>query len=453
MTRRSTPPIVLVLLLSLLAAPSAATAAEIVVFGDSWAEGAADELQAAVRAAGLDLEVAGYGVGGTTAEVWAAMPAALPDAVALNPDARWLWLSIGGNDIFASHAAGEGSAADGNDRNIRAMLAALHDRHPDLRVVMMAYDFPNFEQSQACIANAIVYFGPVTTPVVNQIFLDEVGAVQARIAEEDARLSFVEVWGTLQAAGGVPGAPNLLRPSPSRTMADCIHPTGEGYRILHDRLVAAYWGAAPPIAACGGCATQACRGEPVTLTSTSAGASDTTWRVGERAATGDALTWTPTEVGRVEVQLTAHRMAWTDAITHAVEVADCSAPEREDVGIPEDASADVGDLADAAEDTGGRADAPEGDAAPARDSAGGDDAAAADIGADGSAFDSAAPGDVAPDSASNDADRGASASGARGDDGCAVALGGDRAPSGGWLVLVVGLLLKTPVRRASPAAP
>ncbi|MEL6345087.1 MAG: SGNH/GDSL hydrolase family protein, partial [Myxococcota bacterium] len=245
---------------------SLAIADDVVVFGDSWAQGSGEDLGRVLDEHSTGLTVDNRGVGGTTAGFWATQPNALPDAVTENPDARWVWLSIGGNDIFAHHAAGEGAnAGERVNTDIRIMLDALFSRHPDIRVVIFGYDFVNFEQSTDCITQAFLLFGPTTTPAVNQIFLDQIGAIQQAIADDYPNVTYVPLWGTLQAADGVPGAPNVLLPSPKNYFADCIHPTHEGYRIIHRALYDRYWGQPAPTAIIEGPA-QVCVGDDVQWT-------------------------------------------------------------------------------------------------------------------------------------------------------------------------------------------
>ncbi|MCA9772424.1 MAG: SGNH/GDSL hydrolase family protein, partial [Myxococcales bacterium] len=117
---------VLGICLSFAAAP-AAHAARVVVFGDSWANQGWDEFaQVFVDRGHPEMTVAEYAVGGTTAEGWAAQPDALPNAVAENPDAAYVWLSIGGNDIKAHLKDGRFRSLRRDNRdNIRIMLDAL----------------------------------------------------------------------------------------------------------------------------------------------------------------------------------------------------------------------------------------------------------------------------------------------------------------------------------------
>jgi lysophospholipase L1-like esterase len=295
---------------------SAALASDVVVFGDSWAEGAADELEDALHDMGhRDLDVDPQGIGGTTAEYWASLPSALPDAVSANADARWVWLSIGGNDLFAHYYAGNGAnnAAD-YDNHLRVMLDAHFAAHPDVKVVMFGYDFVNFEQSEECILTAWTYFGTsITSAQVNQYFLDQVGGTLAAIGADYPNFTYVDTaWGALQAAGGVAGAPNVLFPSPSEYMSDCIHPTSEGYTIVHEAWVGEYWGVDEPTVSITGDA-DACVGGALVLTADTTGAERVSWTIdGAAAGTGDTLSVPTATAGTLAVAARADAGAWDD---------------------------------------------------------------------------------------------------------------------------------------------
>ncbi|HNH46463.1 MAG TPA: SGNH/GDSL hydrolase family protein [Myxococcota bacterium] len=293
----------------------AALAAEVVVFGDSWAEGSADELEDILQARGYARSVDPQGVGGTTAEYWATVaPATLPTVLVANQDAKWVWLSIGGNDLFAHYYAGNGAnnAAD-YERNLRSMLDGAFAVRPDVKIVSFGYDFVNFEQSQECILTAWAYFGTsVTSATVNQLFLDEIGAIQARVSADYPNYHYVDrVWGTLQAAGGIPGAPNVLFPSPARYMSDCIHPTSEGYSLIHSAFVGAYWGESAPIADFTPKQQDWCVGETATFTSTALGADRRRWSVdGVYQGAGPSISVPIT--GNHRLSLVADGGAWED---------------------------------------------------------------------------------------------------------------------------------------------
>ncbi|MBW1880262.1 MAG: MYXO-CTERM sorting domain-containing protein [Deltaproteobacteria bacterium] len=322
---------------SIVATP--AFAADVVVFGDSWARGAADELEDVLwdHDQGY-IRVANHAVSGTTAEYWATQDRdALHQAVTENPDARWVWLSIGGNDVFWHHHNGLAatSAAD-NDVHIRQMLDDLFAVHPDVKVVLFGYDFLNFEQSTDCIALAFSVFGQdITTPQVNAIFLLEVGAVQATLAEDHPNVTYVDsVWGTLQAAGGVPGAPNADLPSPEAYFSDCIHPNSTGYTLIMDALHEDYWGRAAPVADFSVSDPGPEVGEVVVFTSTGTGSDRLAWTLdGLEAGHEPWLEWTADTVGPHTITLRADAGAWDDTHTEVIEVHPGATDDSDD---PED---------------------------------------------------------------------------------------------------------------------
>ena len=72
-------------------------AAEIIVFGDSWGTyGKKSFHEVFTEKHGMTVD--NVAVGGTTAAGWAKDKNALKDAVDKNPDAKYVWLTIGGND-------------------------------------------------------------------------------------------------------------------------------------------------------------------------------------------------------------------------------------------------------------------------------------------------------------------------------------------------------------------
>ncbi|MBZ0252020.1 MAG: SGNH/GDSL hydrolase family protein, partial [Candidatus Methylomirabilis sp.] len=229
---------------ALLALAPEARAAKVVVFGDSWGYGGWEELGAHLAARGHpEMTVESYAVPGSSADFWAnVQPNAMRDAVSLNPDAEYVWLSITGNDVFAHYAAGNGaSCAADNDVNLRKMLDDFFAVHPGVKVASFGYDFVNYEQSPECILTGITIFPGFATPQVNLTLLNDVGAVMQAVDADYPNFTFVPVWGTLQAAGGIPGAPNILFPSPSQYFADCIHPNTAGFNLIMSRFYDLYW--------------------------------------------------------------------------------------------------------------------------------------------------------------------------------------------------------------------
>ena len=74
--------------------------AQVIVAGDSWGSEGHEYLQDVLKqhANTKDLEVKSYAVGGTTTANWIKPPNKLVDDINKNPDAEYLWLTIGGND-------------------------------------------------------------------------------------------------------------------------------------------------------------------------------------------------------------------------------------------------------------------------------------------------------------------------------------------------------------------
>jgi lysophospholipase L1-like esterase len=352
---------------------ASAHGAELIVFGDSWAEGAADELEEALHDAGFSsIDVDPRGVGGSTAEHWADTdPSALSDAIADNPDARWIWLSIGGNDLFAHHYAGIGdqTAAD-NDTHIRLIIDGALAARPDIKVVMFGYDFVNFEQSTDCILLAWTYFGTsITTWQLNSWFMGEqIGDVQAGIAADYPGVTYVEgIWGTLQEAGGVHGAPNLYLPSPSAYMSDCIHPTSAGYRLIMDALVQEWWGRPEPTADIDG-DTQLCAGQPSDFTAVT-DAERLSWLLDGAEVGTDPMVSVTLSAGEHTLTLVAHSGPWEDRDALTLTALDC------DTGTADTAVDTAGDSGVDAGDTGpADSGSPEG-APPGRCGCGGGSAA------------------------------------------------------------------------------
>ena len=71
-------------------------AKDIVVFGDSWGTEGAYEFN--LMATNHSLTVDNHAVAGSTAQGWARTPNKLRDWVLANKDAKYVWITIGGND-------------------------------------------------------------------------------------------------------------------------------------------------------------------------------------------------------------------------------------------------------------------------------------------------------------------------------------------------------------------
>ena len=92
---------------------------------------------------GYDILVDNQAIGGTTARFWATIPNSLSNAVDENPDCKWVWLSIGGNDGIYGLALGRPieEVVEEAVNNTRKFLDPLFKNHPNVRVVQFGYFF------------------------------------------------------------------------------------------------------------------------------------------------------------------------------------------------------------------------------------------------------------------------------------------------------------------------
>ena len=130
-----------------------------VAFGDSWGSFGEKEFQDMFTSRGSAIKVDNDAIGGTTAKFWSLMPNSLRDAVAKNADAKWVWLSLGGNDGISGMSQGrslEDVVAD-VVKNTQKILDPLFRDFPNIRVVQFGYDLPNFEMLENCPGREFVF--------------------------------------------------------------------------------------------------------------------------------------------------------------------------------------------------------------------------------------------------------------------------------------------------------
>jgi lysophospholipase L1-like esterase len=218
----------------------------VVSVGDSWADGWCDDMAAAIRAHGVAVEVWNKGIAGSTASLWAE-PGALLDVQALlvgNRDITWLVLSLGGNDLLDGYLLGGmgDEVFDQIDADIRAVIDGLLSVAPYLKISLNGYDFPNFEYCAECIVMGQTMLGGNT--YTQNILFSHLTTIAQQIAADYPQVYATNLLGVLQAAGGVPGAPNFFEPSPAKYFADgdCIHPSNGGYRIVMDEIYDNFFG-------------------------------------------------------------------------------------------------------------------------------------------------------------------------------------------------------------------
>jgi len=214
-------------------------AAQIIAFGDSWATYGRTPL--ANEMAKHNVTVDNVGVSGTTTNDWAAKPNYLRDTVRENPDARFVWLTIGGNDAKNELPTGKTipEIVEEVTERTKIFLDPLFEDNPTIRVIQFGYDVATFSKGILCpLFGSIVFAhckGNVTC--VNTDFLhlqyDYVEPLDNYYPRHDS----VNLLGTLQQYGGIPdasvGHPNLAYYSPDDLMLDnCIHPNAEGFEVI-----------------------------------------------------------------------------------------------------------------------------------------------------------------------------------------------------------------------------
>jgi len=192
------------------------------------------------------IEVDNVAIGGTTAAFWSRMPNSLADAVSDNPDAQWVWLSLGGNDGIFGLAMGREmeDIIEQAVNDTKVILDALFRTHPNIKVVQFGYDVVNFDMSVFCrtlgrtlfpecrgsisCSNEEMYNLQYTVDLISQFYSGHTS---------------VNLLGTMQRASGEvqPPYPNDNFYTPGYLMRDCIHPTGEGFTFLFDQLWEVYF--------------------------------------------------------------------------------------------------------------------------------------------------------------------------------------------------------------------
>jgi lysophospholipase L1-like esterase len=222
----------------------AAQAAQLVVFGDSWGtEGAKSLNQVFGQQHGITID--NVAVGGTTAKDWADRPTYLRDVVARNSDAKWVWLTIGGND--AKNELPFGVTIDKLIQELinrtSTFLDPLFKANPSIKVVQFGYDILTFSKGLICPAMGKVILPKcnMNTTCINTNFIRLQNDYVTAMDKLFPRHNTVNLLGTLQAAGKIPGAsighPNLAYYSPDKLMQDnCIHPNDQGFVYIFNAL-------------------------------------------------------------------------------------------------------------------------------------------------------------------------------------------------------------------------
>jgi len=237
-----------VVLLLVLAAVTA-NAAKLIVFGDSWGTEGKRSLDK-VLGHEHNITIDNVAVGGTTTKTWAAKPTFLRDTVAKNPDAKWVWLTIGGNDAKDELPRGTPIAQLVSEciNRTKIFLDPLFAAFPNIRVVQFGYDILTFSKGIICpaLGEIVLPKCKLNATCINTNFLQlQTGYVES-LNKFYPNHDSLNILGTMQAAGGVPGAsvghPNLSRYSPDNLMqTNCIHPNDAGFEFIFKQLWTMYF--------------------------------------------------------------------------------------------------------------------------------------------------------------------------------------------------------------------
>lgn len=263
-----------------LAASAPAQTARVLVVGDSWAEFLwnARSLRDMFDAHGhptLEERGADTTVSGSEAGEWASDPAMLQTiaaALAANPTIDIVQITLGGND-FINDDDGGGWYLGIPDAgalyvSIAADVATVVDYvlalDPNLRVLLSAYDYPNYVDSLGglpCALYCCEQFGAMgnpTPPQLNAAIVQMVTLLEG-LETGRPRLEVVGHWGLMQWLYGFPdavppippgtilppGDPDL--PTPEAAMLswfgtpDCIHLSAAGYDSVGENLWWSYY--------------------------------------------------------------------------------------------------------------------------------------------------------------------------------------------------------------------
>ncbi len=222
--------------------------------GDSWSNQWVGDMVAEIESRGDTVVAHNKGIYGSTADLWAdAGSFLLADVVVYlnaHPEIEWIVISLGGNDMLAEYALGGGfgMALFGMiETDVRQIVNTLLAARPSLKIWVNGYDFLNFEQSPLCILLGQEIFGPSLTYNQNLV-LSQLTAMAQDVAGDYAQVHAANLLGSMQAADGVPGAPNLLLPSPAHYFVydDCVHPSVGGYRVLMSHIYDEFFGPLNP---------------------------------------------------------------------------------------------------------------------------------------------------------------------------------------------------------------
>jgi lysophospholipase L1-like esterase len=225
--------------------------ADIVVFGDSWGTQGGASFKKMASSHGLT--VSNHAVSGSTAAQWA-KPGKVNDLtnwVEQNKDAKYVWITIGGNDAADGMEAGQPISKILGDfqKNERKFIEPLFKAVPNIKVVQFGYDILFWDYFE-CTATATAIFGKHCgkhgsanfTVCANHLMFQVQDAIVS-LAANYTQLTAPNLMGSLQKAGGISaadiGKPNDKFFSPNKYTGPtkfCLHANDEGYDIIFKNL-------------------------------------------------------------------------------------------------------------------------------------------------------------------------------------------------------------------------
>jgi hypothetical protein len=230
----------------LLAAPL--QAARILVIGDSWGVAAGPALQQVLDDNGNDDAIASIAVGGETAAnintpAWLQQ---ITDALAANPDADFVHLSLGGNDFLGNWSA-DLSQADEDQlvasilADITAIVDHILEQRPEIRIFWSSYDFPRpltILGEPIAVNQASIRFSEQSRALADAkgdalTYGDFNGMTQVVYGFDGVQVTPYDP--AVPIAPGDPSLPDPQYPGPAVAFADPIHLTANAFLVLAEQ--------------------------------------------------------------------------------------------------------------------------------------------------------------------------------------------------------------------------
>jgi lysophospholipase L1-like esterase len=250
-----------------LALVAPAMCKDIIVIGDSW--GTVGRAEFEDMATEHRLTVENIAISGTTAEQWATSENLLKvfETLTANPDAKHIWLTVGGNDVMNGLKRGDPIADI--IKKLRAdtleILEPIFKFKANISVVQFGYDIPNYDSSRDCLQRGAQFAGAAcntawasvptagwtdymncSNQAIAKLQYDYVDWLGREAQEKRWPYVAVDLLGTFQHFGGVPraeiGKPNVGYYSPTQFwQPDCTHCSPQGYTLIFHVLWEKYF--------------------------------------------------------------------------------------------------------------------------------------------------------------------------------------------------------------------